>query len=624
MKSRQISAVLFHRPHALLNRMELKLLVKNAKFQTPSKEYLPGALSVSKTRVQWDASISVQQDLKPINVLLASISNQQRAKGKPFLRIVCPGQEPPACVFEFDTEADRDTVVDCIAKAQTAQQTGDGSPASCLKPQQRQALFASNPDLQEEHRALVASGILSDADFWARKMSMPQFRHQQESVLQAASASGAAAVAGRTIGISNNMVDMQGEQDAKAASVGRSKVQFHLTPELIKQIFAERPHVKRAYVKNVPHNMSEKVFWTKYAQYQLSNEVKRKRLLEGQGYDDTPADEDARLFRPGFQRDSAGAAVTAAQSDVDEQQRLAKIICVNPRVNLLAHESDSLMQGFGVVHATSKDPGVPGMAEDLVRDINRHAEVVLAGREALLQAADMQQQQPVDERGLKDVSIRSKQEEYLQLEDLRPLPQDQFEPLNIADPSRYFDRQGTHISGQTDGSQPGKSLIYSNTVMRISFVDPTHLSEKAMDPQLAYEALILCTRGISSALREGSGMLPRSTLIPDPLSDELLLANVRSVVRPEAVAVNELCRHFWSCFPTDSPSKVPFSSCPYYASLKRSLLSKLHQEIDQRWKRVEDMRQLQRPDRLVFRHLLKPLRDMLEAAMARYRQEVHP
>jgi hypothetical protein len=33
------------------------------------------------------------------------------------------------------------------------------------------------------------------------------------------------------------------------------------------------------------------------------------------------------------------------------------------------------------------------MAEDLVRDINRHAEVVLAGREALLKAANTQQLQ---------------------------------------------------------------------------------------------------------------------------------------------------------------------------------------------------------------------------------------
>jgi hypothetical protein len=91
--------------------------------------------------------------------------------------------------------------------------------------------------------------------------------------------------------------------------------------------------------------------------------VKRKRLLEGQGYDETPADEDTRLFRPGSQRDSAGAAVAAAQGDVDEQQRLAKIVRVNPRVNLLAHESDSLMKGFGVVHATSK---VRDLAEEQI------------------------------------------------------------------------------------------------------------------------------------------------------------------------------------------------------------------------------------------------------------------
>ena len=41
----------------------------------------------------------------------------------------------------------------------------------------------------------------------------------------------------------------QRQQDSRAAAVGKSKVQVTITKEMINQIFAERPHVKRAFEK---------------------------------------------------------------------------------------------------------------------------------------------------------------------------------------------------------------------------------------------------------------------------------------------------------------------------------------------------------------------------------------
>lgn len=40
-------------------------------------------------------------------------ADQQKAKGKPYLRLVSPAG---ASVFEFDTEADRDAVVEAVAQ----------------------------------------------------------------------------------------------------------------------------------------------------------------------------------------------------------------------------------------------------------------------------------------------------------------------------------------------------------------------------------------------------------------------------------------------------------------------------------------------------------------------------
>ena len=53
-----------------------------------------------------------------------------------------------------------------------------------------------------------------------------------------------------------------------------AQVRFRLTPQLIHQTFAEKPAVRRAFTANVPHNMDEKAFWTKYLRQQLKEQVR--------------------------------------------------------------------------------------------------------------------------------------------------------------------------------------------------------------------------------------------------------------------------------------------------------------------------------------------------------------
>jgi hypothetical protein len=53
-------------------------------------------------------------------------------------------------------------------------------------------------------------------------------------------------------------------------------MRFTLTPEVIAQVFAEKPHVKRAYQRSVPHQMSEKEFWVRYLKHELSKEVSER------------------------------------------------------------------------------------------------------------------------------------------------------------------------------------------------------------------------------------------------------------------------------------------------------------------------------------------------------------
>ena len=66
---------------------------------------------------------------------------------------------------------------------------------------------------------------------------------------------------------------LEGHQDSNTVS---------LRPELIEQIFAERPHVKEAYRRHVPADLDEKEFWVRYCKHQEAIKA-REMQSRGQG-----------------------------------------------------------------------------------------------------------------------------------------------------------------------------------------------------------------------------------------------------------------------------------------------------------------------------------------------------
>ena len=49
-----------------------------------------------------------------------------------------------------------------------------------------------------------------------------------------------------------------------------------ITPQFIQQVFAEKPHVHRAFVENVPQKMDDKEFWTRFAKYEIQVQVRHR------------------------------------------------------------------------------------------------------------------------------------------------------------------------------------------------------------------------------------------------------------------------------------------------------------------------------------------------------------
>ncbi|KAF3659888.1 Ubiquitin-specific protease 12 isoform 1 [Capsicum annuum] len=102
-------------------------------------------------------------------------------------------------------------------------------------------LRQENSELQKLHKQLVIGGILSEAKFWAaRKRLLEKTENKKPK---------------QRVALKNDMWSV------KPLSNGRTnKVTFKLTPEVIHQIFAEKPAVRQAYLNFVPGKMSGKEF----------------------------------------------------------------------------------------------------------------------------------------------------------------------------------------------------------------------------------------------------------------------------------------------------------------------------------------------------------------------------
>lgn len=192
----------------------------------------------------------------------------------------------------------------------------------------------------------------------------------------------------------------------EVADDGTMKLQ--LTRANRAQVFAQKPHVRRAYIANVPHIMTKEQFWMKYCRWEFILQKKRKaeylgRAPAGGVVDD---DDDDEFFR----RSALCPAVSCMHVDVHQllltvpahnqwlyvangthvchpcrymeapapaplppgapvpwlarpadsaaraEHRAEELQHVDATLNLAADDGDRFTQGYGVAHSQAKVP----------------------------------------------------------------------------------------------------------------------------------------------------------------------------------------------------------------------------------------------------------------------------
>ncbi|XP_047318320.1 general transcription and DNA repair factor IIH subunit TFB1-1-like isoform X1 [Impatiens glandulifera] len=453
--------------------------------------------------------------------------------------------------------------------------------------ERRIKLLQEDSELQKLHKQFVLGGVLTEAEFWATRKKL--LERDAKVILK------------QRVGFKSAML-----ADVKPSTDGRTnRVTFNLTPEIIHQIFAEKPAVHQAFLKLVPSKMPEKDFWDKYCKAEYFHRTK------------STAESAAAVV------EDEGLAVFLKQDDVWEREARRKIRRVDPTLDMEADEGDDYthLQDHGLVHEDNMDTNDSQYEEyrrSLSQVLNRHGAVVLDGRSI---DGDLG-----DTRSVAEALAKSKQVEFAnemsdkeanqeqadrisrmaEIEDLQAPQDPPIAPLFIKDPRDYFDSQQVNairtLGDTLAGSRETKCRVrtveaYGSMRECIAQIKHVGLSDPIVKPEVSLKVYNRLTQTISS---------PKFHLGKNPQASNLdmLPSSTKHDILHNWTSIQELLKHFWSSY--------PITTSYLYTKVNR-----LKDAMSTTYTRLQEM-----PAQSEFRHevslLVKPMIQTLDAAFAHY------
>uniref|UniRef100_A0A8C1CUK7 General transcription factor IIH subunit 1 n=1 Tax=Cyprinus carpio carpio TaxID=630221 RepID=A0A8C1CUK7_CYPCA len=378
--------------------------------------------------------------------------------------------------------------------------------------EEKNRMLQEDPVLFQLYKDLVVSQVISAEEFWANRLSLSSVEHS----------------------ISNNNKQEVGISAAFLADIrpqtdGCNGLRYNLTTDIIESIFRTYPTVKQKYSENVPHNMTEKEFWTRFFQ---SHYFHRDRISTGL----------QDIFSECAKQDEKGLKSMVTQG------------VKNPMVDLLSLEDKTLDEGYGTATVpTTSNSSNKSLRENsnsaIIKRFNHHSAMVLAAGLLCVIFRDAPSDQ-ASETSSTDGNSRDsdffqpplkkvKLQEAIEYDDLQGDSGRKTISLNLKKSDRY-----------SHGPTPLQSQHYTTSqdiITSISIIQHEMRSYKprltqVMSSSAASSAIIALSPG--GVLMQGGAQQTINQLVP---------TDVQSELKHLYMAAGELLRHFWSCFPVSTP-----------------------------------------------------------------------
>ncbi|TPX39826.1 hypothetical protein CcCBS67573_g10654 [Chytriomyces confervae] len=323
-----------------------------------------GMLTLSPTVLSFMATSSLDESLMlQVSQIKSQAANVVAEKNKKVILKVSTADAAHNFVFTggVDPLADRTRFSDALARLLiNSNSISNAAPANAgaitahdIALRQKLLSNPKNKDLKLLHQDLVISGIISEHDFWASRKELlvnQDWVSGQKKGMSSASLVDVLKVVSGGSDSNTNTPDLQ------------AQTTYKFTPEVIHSICIQFPAVQLAYEKYVPEKMSEREFWTKYAQSKSFHALKSGKS--------------AALAAAGAGSDEIfGAKEGEVEDDSLPIPKKPRLDPGNKLLDLSCTEEDHLE--YGNAPDTTMKPGSYRTALPIIRRLNRHSTVVL-------------------------------------------------------------------------------------------------------------------------------------------------------------------------------------------------------------------------------------------------------
>ncbi|MED6198769.1 hypothetical protein PIB30_069684 [Stylosanthes scabra] len=566
-------------------------VVKKAKYKSTVKDPgTPGILILTEEKLVFKPNDPTSSNKLGVDFkFIKSHKHTKEGSNKPpWLNLT---HSQGSYIFELETFSDlhvcRELVGIALGKHGEAAKVVSEEQLSAAEMAQRIKLLQEDSKLQKLHKELVASGKLTESEFWATKKQLLDRDENRNSKQQ--------------IGFKNSLIF-----DTKPTSDGRiNQVKFQLTPEIKYQIFALKPAVHQAFLNFVPSKMSEVEFWNKYFKAEYLHSTKNAVAAAAEAAED----EDLAVF--------------LKDDEILEIEARKKVRRVDPTLDMEADQGDDYthLPDHGIFRDGSKEISEAQNSlyrRTLLQDLNRQGAVILEGK-----TLDIEMDNP---RAAAEVLARRKQDsdaaiederlnrisKMNQIEDLQAQDDHRFAPLCIKDPRDYFDSQQANAVKALGDSQGGMEKIkcslsseeaYGSLRACISKIKATGLRDPLFSPEVALKVLNELTKNISST-KSHIGKHSQDSVL------DILPTTTKEKLLDQWVCSQELLRHFWSSYPITTQNLA-------------NKTRRLKDAISQVYSKLEEIKVSAKSD---LRHqvslIVHPMQQALDAALLHYDADI--
>ncbi|XP_029909681.1 general transcription factor IIH subunit 1 [Myripristis murdjan] len=407
--------------------------------------------------------------------------------------------------------------------------------------EEKNRMLQEDPVLFQLYKDLVVSQVISAEEFWANRLSINNTDHSLSNNKQ-------------EVGISAAFL-----ADIRPQTDGCNGLRYNLTADIIESIFRTYPTVKQKYGENVPHNLTEKEFWTRFFQ---SHYFHRDRINTGT----------QDIFSECAKQDEKGLKSMVVQG------------VKNPMVDLLSLEDKTLDEGYGVSTAPSTSNSNKTVKENsnsaIIKRFNHHSAMVLAaGSRKGDTPTDQASETSSTDGNSRDSDFfqppvkKVKLQESIEYEDLQRENGPKTVALNLKKSDRY-----------AHGPVPLQSQQYTTSQDIINSVNCIRHEMANYKPNLT-QVLSNSTASSAIAALSPGGVLMQAGA--QQAINQMVPSEVQGELKHLYTAAGELLRHFWSCFPVNTPfleeKVVKMRSnlerfqmtklCPFQEKIQRQYLS---------------------------------------------------